>query len=361
MAPKLIIFAGAPDAKSLDWDETGLLNSFIEPIAKFAGIDVDHLLENEERVLETPASTQPQWRSLPLERQRFHTGFMHSFDHHLQYNGETSFFTTSQIDSIISESQSSTPAESQLSAQEVISQFYEHSHAKYEDVLSSQLAPASNISTSFASDEFSFDTSSFPSYTPQDIPIAGHLSNLDTIPKAGYLESIQPQTMTVNLIVGIISIPEAKIIRTKRGADMELVEILVGDETRSGFGVNFWLASSSQNETRAVLEGLRPQDVVLMRNVALSSFKGKVYGQSLRKEMTKIHLLYRNRVDKTDVGGCYSASDLVASEGDSRQVEKTRKVKEWVLRFVGGGVETKARKGKSRVEAVREVLPPDTQ
>ena len=86
---------------------------------------------------------------------------------------------------------------------------------------------------------------------------------------------------------------------------MELIEVLAGDEIKSGFTVNFWLSSpqSADGDTRSVLSGLRPQDVVLMRNVALSSFRGMVYGQSLRKEMTKVHLLYRDRIDRTDVGG----------------------------------------------------------
>jgi hypothetical protein len=360
MVPKLIIFAGAPETKALKWDEAELLNTFINPIAKFGGIDVNDPLDNEDRVLETPTSSAPQWRSLPLERQPLETGFLQSFDNHLQYSGGTHFFTTSQIDSIISpsEGQPQTMLDTQLSTQDILSQFYEESHARYEDVLSSQLASASAVSISFASDEYSFNTSSIPSYTPQDIPIAGHLSNIDSIPKANYLNSIQPQTMTVNLIVGIISNPPPKTIQTRRGAKMELVELLVGDETRSGFGVSFWLGEKS-GELRGILSGLRPRDVVLMRNVALSNFKGKVYGQSLRKEVTKLYLMYRDRVDKTDIGGCYSTSDLLDEK--NAQVEKTRKVREWVLRFVGGGVVAPPGKTKGRVEAVREVLPPDTQ
>jgi hypothetical protein len=177
-----------------------------------------------------------------------------------------------------------------------------------------------------------------------------------------YLNSIHPQTMTVNLIIGIISIPEPRAIKTRRGAPVELIEVLAGDETKSGFGINFWLSSSqsAQGDMRSLLSGLRPRDVVLIRNVALSSFRGKVYGQSLRKDMTKVHLLYRNRVDKNDVGGCYSAADLAVDEPAPPQVERTRRVREWVLKFVGAG--TAQQKGKGRAfEAVKEVLPPDTQ
>jgi hypothetical protein len=186
--------------------------------------------------------------------------------------------------------------------------------------------------------------------------------------------------MTVNLIVGIISIPPARLIRTRRGADVELIEVLVGDETKSGFGINFWLHASKsqaqaksesvsgqgQSEMGKVLSGLRPQDVILVKNVALSSFRNKVYGQSLRKEMTKVCLLYRNRVDKSDIRGVYSRKDLEAGLGNaqglaSAQIQKTSRVKEWVMRFVGvvaGG----QNKGKGRAEEiVGEVLPADTQ
>jgi hypothetical protein len=166
--------------------------------------------------------------------------------------------------------------------------------------------------------------------------------------------------MTANLIVGIVSVPPPRAIRTRRGADVELIEVLVGDETKSGFGINFWLSSFQSDMTsdlRKVLSGLRPQDVVLMRNVALNSFRGKVYGQSLRKGVTKVHLLYRSRVDKSDVGGCYSAADLAPGDIWPPQIQKTRTVREWVLRFVGAG----AGRTKGRVEAMKETLPPDTQ
>ncbi len=190
------------------------------------------------------------------------------------------------------------------------------------------------------------------------MPVAGHLSNLKDVPNASYLDSIQPQTMTVNLIVGIISIPPPRAIRTRRGANVELIEVLVGDETKSGFGINFWLPSAQTigSELKDILGKLRPQDVVLMRNVALSSFQGKVHGQSLRKEVTKVHLLYRNRIDKSDLGGCYNSADLAV--GGTAQAAKTRRVREWVLRFVGAGA---ARQVKGCLEAIKETLPPDTQ
>ncbi|CZS98952.1 hypothetical protein WAI453_008452 [Rhynchosporium graminicola] len=371
MAPGLIFFTGAPSAKSLDWDQDELLNTFIDPVADFIGLKAD---------LTSAPSSRPQWRSLPLDRVHLTTGLTQpeSFGQHQLFSGysqsykagETSFFTTSQISSEFSQSQqlpaASFPA-TQASISQVLSQFYEESYARHEDVPSSQIAPASEGPSTFTSDEFSFNSASFDSLYQQsepkkEVPIVGHLTNLKDLPKAPYLASIQPQTMTVNLIVGIISMPQPRAIKTRRGADVSLVEVLVGDETRSGFSVNFWLSASQPGEggMKSVLEGLRPQDVVLIRNVALNSFRGKVYGQSLRKEMTKVYLLYRNRVDKTDVGGLYRAAELVPLQGMHPQVEKTRRVREWVLKFVGIGAVKKKQKGKL-FAAVEEILPPDTQ
>lgn len=373
------MFVGAPEASSLDWQESGLLDSFSDAIARFAGLNGHHTSETTTPITPALASasiTHPSWRSLPLERQHLTTGLTQSFDRHHLFTGLSqakdsqgaSFFVASQINSFVEELSQAPPEShpsSHASAEELLSQFYEESYAKHQDVQSSQIAPVSDVGTSFTSDELSFgsfDSSLRPLGAPKDVPIAGHLSNLRELPNAIYLNSIHPQTMTVNLIVGIISIPEPRAIKTRRGAAVELIEVLVGDETRSGFGVNFWLNSSQslQGDMRTTLSGLRPRDVVLMRNVALSSFRGKVYGQSLRKEMTKIHLLYRTRVDKMDVGGCYSAADLVIRDPAPPQAEKTRRVREWVLKFVGLGAGQEKGIGRA-FNATKEVLPPDTQ
>ncbi|KAI9049067.1 hypothetical protein LZ554_006915 [Drepanopeziza brunnea f. sp. 'monogermtubi'] len=374
MAPRLVLFFGAPPPSSLNWNQDDLLDTFIDPIAQLLGIDSS----NPDPKSTSLTSTDPQWRSLPLDRKQLSTGLTQDSDQHQLFTGYplsrgyegASFFTTSQIESEISQSQllGDSFASTQAQISQVLSQFYEDSYARHVEVPSSQIAPASEGPASFTSEEFSFTSASFESSfraTAQirEAPIAGRLTNIRDVPRPEYLDSIQPQTMTVNLIVGIISMPQPKGVKTRRGDSVSLVEVLVGDETKSGFGVNFWLSSSRpvEGDMRSMLEGLRPQDVVLMRNVALNSFKGRVYGQSLRKEMTKVHLLYRNRVDRTDVGGCYCAADLVSGDGVHPQVEKTRRVREWVLKFVGGGAAVKAR-GVGRVtEIVNETLPPDTQ
>jgi hypothetical protein len=369
MAPKILVFAGAPLSAALDWDESNLIDSFCEPIAQFAGLDREQDASFVPATAEITTSLHnPSWRSIPLERRHLATGLSQTHTHGHDYQG-AAFFTASDIDSFIEELSQPHYGEIQASTLEIVeqvgSQFYEQSYAIHEDLTSSQIAATPDTASSLYSNETSSYGSSVEStpFSRADIPNAGQVANLKDLPNATYLNSIHPQTMTVNLIIGIISIPPPRSIKTRRGDDVELVEILAGDETKSGFAINFWLSSSqsADGDMRSVLSGLRPQDVVLMRNVALSSFRGKVYGQSLRKDVTKLHLLYRNRFDKADVGGCYSAADL--GDGTTNlqlQVQKTKSVREWVLRFVENGHGPKS-KATGRVEAVREELPPDTQ
>jgi len=377
MPAGIFLFTGAPLSSSLDWQESGLLGTFCEPVARFLHLgDPTH---DEDVVPMTPVSepvlsSHPSWRSLALERYHLATGLSQDHGWRQEFKG-ASFLTTSDITSFIEDMSKVHDGHSQRSlsgsAEVVLSQFYKRSYAIHEDIASSQLGPASAADTSFNSEQTSLDntdtyydsTSPARSFEPaKTIPMPGRLRNLEDIPNAMYLDSIQPQTMTVDLVVGIISIPSSRSIVSRRGANVELIEVLVGDETRSGFGINFWLPAvqSAEQNLRSTLSELRPQDIVLMRNVALNSFRGKVYGQSLRREVTRVHLLYRNRIDSSDVGGCYSAADLVMRDVGDLLVKKTRKVREWVLQFVG--IRHMARKGKGQaLEGLKEVLPPDTQ
>ena len=259
-------------------------------------------------------------------------------------------------------------------------EFYEESYAVHQDIPFSQIAVVSQQESQQGSDSFatttsygdstSFNSLASSSYPQSPIPPSGALHNLKEIPSATYLSSINPQTMTVNLIVGLISVPSPRDIHTKRGVAVQLIELIVGDESKTGFGINFWLPADTRNQhgqqqnqnpnqksLEEILRQLRPQDVVLMRNVALSSFRGRVYGQSLRKDVTKVHLLWRRRADRLDVGGCYGTGELESGERGNQMLEKTRKVKEWAQKFVGGG--TKERESGNG-ERYREVLPPNS-
>ena len=366
MRPSLLLLTGAPECSSLDWQHTELLQTFITPVSRFTG------LANEQDAHFHPENVttgeNPAWRAIPLERQHLKTGFSQNHAWQEDYQGAIFFTPDSCIEEVsqISDGTSRIQAADIQSVDQVLTQFYENSYAVHEDIATSQLAPRPDNSNSMASDsfsttEYSIDSlsNSFPG--TKSVPNVGHLTSLTHIPNATYLNSIYPQTMTIDVVVGLISVSSPRNINTRRGASVELIELLVGDETRSGFGINFWLSSSQfiEDDTQTPVTGLRCQDVVLIRNVALSSFRGKVHGQSLRKNLTKVYLLYRNKVDKSDLCGCYKGADFVSSNPLSLQLEKTRKVREWVLKFVGGA--RVPSKGMRQVEGLKEILPPDTQ
>jgi len=72
---------------------------------------------------------------------------------------------------------------------------------------------------------------------------------------------------------------------------MEILDLLLGDETRAGFSVSFWLPPADSQNSRAgqaenedlrnTLQSARAGDVVLLRSVALNIWRKAVYGQSL--------------------------------------------------------------------------------
>ncbi|KAG9242759.1 hypothetical protein BJ878DRAFT_154582 [Calycina marina] len=363
MSSRLLLFAGSPECDSLDWQRDDLLQNFTQPILRFAGLDGEYDKNGYDA-----ASDHAKWRSIPLDRQHIPTGYSQNNAWQEEHQGVSFFTAESFIEEMSQFHYAAT--QSQMASIEptdqALSQFYEKSYAVHNDIACSQLGPASEAETSMRSDESCGNTLSFfvslNSFSEAKVvPKGGHLTSLSGIPNATYLNSIHPQTMTINVIVGIILVHEPKSITTKRGVGVELIELLVGDETRSGFSINFWLSSSQSDgdELRSTLAGLRPQDVVLIRNVALGSFRNKVHGQSLRNDMTKAYLLYRNKVDESDVGGCHSRSDFTSNEVLPPQLEKTRNVREWVLKFIGAGLVSGKRNG--RLGAVKEVLPPDTQ
>ncbi|KAJ4423905.1 hypothetical protein N0V82_001491 [Gnomoniopsis sp. IMI 355080] len=369
-----VLLAGAPDYHRLDWAPSNLLTTFQPSIAQFA------LLQPP-----APPSTVVQdisyldlavWRSLSLQRTHIRTGF--SQQHDLRFVGafpsSADFLTTASI-SFGTASQALSQQDADDETSRLVAEFYEHSLAVHHDMASSQIVPQqdSQKATSFNTDVSSMsDTTSSAKASEEgdSITVADgttllkaplrpgrsndHLSDLEDIPPASYLISIIPATMTVTLIVGIISIAAPRTIKTHYGATKTLVEVLVGDETKSGFSVTFWLADEADE---GALAGLRSQDVVLMQNVALNVFRNRVYGGSLRRGMTRVALLYRGRkIGSDDEDGYYLFEDLAkAGRGKHMhpQLDKTRRVRDWVLKFVGGGgaVERKGprtRKGKDR-------------
>ena len=382
--PRLVVLTGAPLSSSLRWEEDGLCAPLQECFADIS--------DRQKPILSSITRSEPVWRSLSLDREYLPTGFTQltrADDNVLEYNDpmdEDSFLTSMEFSHAMSKEDSSQLSANSHLNDDIISQYYEHSYAVHEDAsFAHAVDPDSDcensLSTSFEECSISFETNATP--TPKNQLIKTRLASdvlteLNRIPNASYLRSVTPQTMTVNLVVGIISIPPPRMITTRRGGrNVELIEMLVGDNTAAGFRINIWLPSSENADRKAsqsqdlqyAVSQLRLRDVILARNIALSSYGGKVYGQSLMRNMTTMNLLYRDLLDVTDEQGAFSVQDLKRESVDNTQIAKVGKVRQWVMEFVGVGIcpqqarfnpNMKKSRGGQREEHRLTELPPDT-
>ena len=379
---KVIFLTGAPLPSSLGWTEEELCAPPQPGFTEKTPVESTGRSTTDDKVL--------PWRVLPLEKPHLPTGLTQISRENLPFEDygyigeETSFLSTTELSFISASPDDYRNESSQVSDSDkeaVFTQYYEHSFLIHENIPSSQIVGAESLDDSFTTDPedfsiaFSTSSQSHPeAQLTRSRLTSSHLSDLKDMPNAAYLQSITPQTMTVNLVVGIISISQPRTIKTRKGGrSIELAEMLVGDDTKAGFGVNIWLPPSQGSnhsarqdvDLRTQTLRLRPQDVVLAKTVALSSFRGKVYGQSLRRGMTTLDLLYRNVVDGGDSRGAYGAAELEQGAIAEPQVRKVGDVKDWVMRFVGantgalpsGGVSASRRTSEKPMQA----LPNDTQ
>ncbi|KAA8648691.1 hypothetical protein EYZ11_010264 [Aspergillus tanneri] len=363
MSKKVIFLTGAPTLQSLSWEENELLNAPVYPFHD-AGI------ENERFRSFSDACNPVKWRLLQ--------------DLAIPEVSTPKDISGSQVARFFTINDLATPSRISIPATEdsALSQFYDHSFEIHET--SEISAPGDHSEDSLKESRLWADSTGSSIATSSDeealrpaLSMHGHITDLQEIPSAAYLEGIVPQTMTVNLIVSIITIrPPRRIVTRHWQRELDLVEMVVGDDTRSGFGVTFWLQPAErdcgdEHELGRSLSTVRPRDIVLLRMVALSSFRKRVYGQSLRKGVTKIDLLHRHRVDATDTGGMYSARRLreINQDGAPKNVDdamraKVSKVHEWIKLFVPdaeGGDSNRQRQGGPRhFPKKNPLLPPDT-
>ena len=366
-----ILLTGAPISSSLDWStevlQTALIPSFINDQAW------------PSTCKSTPKSVAPLWRSLPLHQSHLPTGLTQAG--HPEWmepckSTRNEPFSFIEKEPFLPTSEGSWPGvESVATTQDqelAASQYYEHSFAVHEISSSLILPPASSTPPAASKDE----ESSFSSDHEARIAahahavharlVSGPLTDLKETPNASYLRSINPQTMTVNLVVGIISIsPPRSIITRKNHKPIELVEMIVGDDTRAGFGISVWLPAQHTHDSRKTITRnvdlreqtlyLRPQDIVLAKNVALGSFRGTVRGQSLGG-ITTLELLYRNQVDRNDRSGVFKMHDLDETYLYDLGLRKLKRVRDWVVHFVGG----KTKGDGATIRGVWSSLPSDT-
>lgn len=357
-ARRCIFLAGAPESQNLDWDEDDLLPDFGLPIQRF----LQPANTSKQRLpAPTPSGTIAKWRSVP---------FTGSDNRHYDYDHNNVLDQTQFLSFEVAH----TDDQRNL-------QFLEHSIAVLDDLESSQIVPpsdglatdrnkpsdpdttflstASFANTSFTESSFQISDVSMNSSHDQEglaeVRLCGPTTDLKRIPTADHITRIQPQTVTVNLLAGVIAISQPRMVQLwKRKTEMDIIELTVGDESRAGFSISFWLVPvESQvkpaDDLRNALSKLRAGDVVLLQNLALSCFKGCVYGQSLSKRFAR----NSTTVDKIGRG---------AQEGDPVLKAKLERVRRWTSDFVGGGREPPH---PGTVDVMRSHgrpdLPPDTQ
>ncbi|SMR48416.1 unnamed protein product [Zymoseptoria tritici ST99CH_1E4] len=374
----VLFLAGAPNADDLDWAETDLNQRLQSPIRRFLADNNSHddtTVTATQIALTTASHPLAKWREIPLDND-IHNDIK---TRPAQQKDKAAFLACEP-------------------GSQAHNLFLEHSLAQLHSLEqgSSQLFPSPlDATTTFISNP-SFSISSFSSSAqnssssptksfqpgPPSAPIptlhpphlnvgAVQITPLSHLPTARTLQVLHPQTPTVNLLASIISIQPPRTVSLRRyqpGKTMEIVELILGDDTRAGFGVSFWLdpidsqarptsrggagAGGGKDEMRVQLEVLRRGDVVLFTNVALKEWKGNVFGQSLGRKITTKN----------------ATTVWVFKEGEEVDGEVGRKigrVREWARKFVGGGREgeceegTKAPLGKRKRDG--SLLPPETQ
>jgi hypothetical protein len=316
-----IFLTGAPDTEILDWSEAKLLTVFT--------IGPSSVIEDTTSGTPQPiASWQaPKWRSLAAESER---------KERRRETPQPEFFSfTAQIPDL------------DIALKQ---DFLDHSRALIDDLVSSQLAPTNVDETtlldstafSFVS-EISIPSQTSPSPEKPNLPVSTNipLTDIKQIPSASHILAIAPQTVTLNLLCAVISVSQPRVVTIR---------------------VSFWLPpgdsqqsrikSHESDDLRNSLQSLRPGDVVLVRNVALSVWRNAVYGQSLgrrwARNCTSIH-----RIE--DGAGATARALPFGGMG------KLAKVRDWRDDFVGRRpTKQRGNKGKGIVTN-DEDLPPDTQ
>lgn len=345
---------GAPGAESLDWSEAEAVNEFIPAIRRF--LDGQYF-QNGSDTLSAASSMQqsyPKWRSIELDK--------------LGHEQEDAYEIPDSLGKI---QERGTQIES--------TEFLEHSLAVLEGhhAVTSQNSAGNDLDMSLG--ESNFDSASLltggpislqdnfsnieilPSPRPDIITLPQQLIDVRRLASAEHIESIQPQTITANLLVGIISISPLRQIQLRKwGKQMEILELLVGDETSAAFSVTVWLASPEPGKPvdglRSTMAALRPGDVICAQNIALSVFRGQVHGQSLNKRINRVE----TRIQVLGKDG-QVVWEKLRQNNRIEHMDKVRRVESWAREFLCAPKQQRDQPDKHRKQKIQEELPPDTQ
>lgn len=393
--PRVLLLTGAPKASDIN---EKLQDAFLASIEGFLGDQEAILQESRQDKL----SSVPNWRSVPSLSYANLPSFHSNQSYDLRLGGTSQSYLPRTIDLRAVSSEPDTnnasafpESASDVPTSNVHSQYLRHSLAFHETLQSSQIEPPCDSETdtgnvvSFPTASFSFQNSPFDdscvpgaapiecaaiagdnSHISMQLPFNLPITPLGMLPSAEYLDSIYPQTLTPNLVGIIASISPPRSVITRSNKVMMLYDIRVADETGSDFTMTFWLPPrpnseenvtnpEKQSELRKAIDYLRSGDVVFLRNIALSHFRGTVHGQSLHPHISRART------------GLYplarAGSDLISTDqlGPALR-EKIETVKLWAKQFVSTNIvrpsaQREERKRKRKRELEGNSLPLDTQ
>lgn len=380
---RLKLLNGAPLCEQLDFSHETLLD--VAECNDFTAKSRHSQSTGEEIAL--------KWRDIGPENARLHTGWSQphlpgtglqgAHDNHSFAIPGIEEFTALPHDDTTNLDTTLTLDEDYAAADD----YLQHSLIFHDTLMSSQVvqdvAEDNTVnSSSFLTASFGTTASGTSSPSPMgshgltlQVPSAMAVTPLCSLPSAQHLRSIYPQTPTPNFLCVLMATPERREVFVRKGGyRMDLWEVTVGDDTHSNLKVTFWLRpprESNNERNRAhvqllhTLERLQVGNILLLRNIALTSFRDTVYGQSLNTAITRART-------SVDVLMKSSGASVAQVGGLSRSVVETfMRVKRWARSHVAGDTEH-MRKRKSECSkpgsaskrtlrfARDEDLPPDT-
>jgi hypothetical protein len=380
---RLKMLNGAPLCEHLDFEDSKLLAA-----------DECHLFDVAASITASADDSTPvfKWRGIPFKDSRLRTGWSQRFLPGSVPGWDMSNISLPRVSRSVSFLQEDTTHLEPTIAFEdpslATDSFLEQSLMFHDTLLSSQVLPddvtdrtissSSFLTTSFGTTASDFSSSSKVDEHTLNTQVAPKMAvtPLGSLPSAQRLREIYPQTPTPNFICAVTATPQQKEVFVRKGGyKMNLWEIIVADDTRSGFKVTFWLrplreSNNEQNHVQNLLlqtlEGIKVGDILHLRNIALTSFGDTVFGQSLNPAIARA----RTGIDVlTRSGGGSSAHP---GGQPAPIVETFKRVKKWAKMHVASdtagsrkrkGSAAKQEKYAKRTFTSRDIddsMPPDT-
>lgn len=348
---RTIILLGAPRASQLLLDDESLPTSRGQ-----ASSSVDHVTSTQPP---SPTDSPAAWRILPLKRKHLRTGFSQGLDVYTPIIPDPVASTSTSDGSTTS---STFPPTGDTDRDDDMSRsFAAHN-------IPSSPVTGPDLTVSFATTDMTFSSfSSLDSSAPRSslphIQTAA-LTDLGKLPTASYIESIKLK-IRVSIIAGITHIFPQRTFQPKYSNTVRSKQTLVvGDETAAGFKIDLWFppgpltfAGKAFVDT---VEALRVGDVINIQNMVLGVWDKQVNGATVRKDQTRIELMYRTVSSDAKERRRWRAVDLDSGSEDNRGAEKIKRVIGWTREFLGVS-DRPSKKTREGYEEGETVLPADTQ